>query len=721
MSSILRVLPRFRRPALGLILAGWASASHGQTAVNTSTNSPTELPPVTITAQKLPENAQNSPVSVTAVPKDWLDAAGVRYVNDAAAMSPNTYITEFSARKLSNPRFRGIGSSPNNPGVTTYFDGVPQLNGNSSSIELIDVDQIDFVRGPQGALYGRNTVGGLIDIRSTRPSLTDWTSGLRGSYGNYDYKDVRVDLSGPISKDKVGLSIAGGYSGREGYTVNDVTGNDLDHREAGFGKAQLLFAPTENWDIRFILSGEHSRDGDYSLGDLAGIRATPFHVSRDFEGYTYRDVLAPTLLASFKGATVDFDSITGVVWWKTTDVTDLDYTPAPLITRQNDEKDIQFTHEFRLASAKDSPVKLGDALDLKWQTGISVFTQNYDQSAFNDFAPFVLSPFVGFPVRNLNTAQLDDVGAGIYAQTTLTAWEKLDLTAGVRGDFESKEAKLDGSFNPVIAPATSSRLSSDYAKATPHFGIGYHITKDHLAYATVTRGYKAGGFNATSPVGSEEYKEEGSWNYETGLKTTWFDNRLSVNLAAFYTHWDSLQLNVPLGGGAFYIANTGGAASKGVELEVKARVMSGWDVFASAGYNDARFLNGSYDNNSNTGTFQHIGGNKVPYAPDYTINGGSQVVVPIGKEVSVYARADVTAYGGFAYDSVNGAGQSAYSIANLRAGIRGKNWSVEGWVRNAFDSDYVPIAFQYGALAPSGYIGENGAPMTFGLTAGLRF
>jgi iron complex outermembrane receptor protein len=678
MSFVTQVLPRFRQPALGLILAGWTASGHGQTAPNVSTNSPSQLPPVIITALKQASDLQGAPVSVTAVPREALDGAGARYVGDAAQMSPNTYMTEFSARKLSNPRFRGIGSSPNNPGVTTYIDGVPQFNANSSSLELIDVDQIDFVRGPQGALYGRNTVGGLIDIRSARPSLTDWTSGLKGSYGNHNYQDVRVDLSGPLKQDQVGLSLAGGYSGREGYMVNDITGNDLDHRSAAFGKGQLIFAPTENWDIRLILSGEHARDGDYALGDLAAIRARPFHVSRDFEGYTYRDVLAPTLLANYQGANIDFESITGVVWWKTADLTDLDYTPAPLITRQNDEKDVQFTHEFRLASSKDAPVQLGEALELKWQTGVFVFTQNYEQSAFNDFAPFVLSPFIPFPVRNLNTAELNDFGGGIYAQTTLTAWEKLDLTAGVRGDFESKEALLNGSFNPAVAPSTASQLSSDYAKVTPHFGVGYHLTKEHLAYATVTRGYKAGGFNATAPVGSEEYKEEGSWNYGTGLKTTWFDNRVSINLAAFYTHWDSLQLNVPLGGGAFYTANTGGAQSKGVELEIKARLMAGWDVFASAGYNDARFLNGSYDNNANTGTLQHIAGNKVPFAPDYTVNGGTQVVVPVANDVALFARADVTAYGGFAYDPVNGAGQSAYSIANLRAGVRGKNWSRMG-------------------------------------------
>ncbi|HEY1172475.1 MAG TPA: TonB-dependent receptor [Verrucomicrobiae bacterium] len=715
MSFISRLLPRFRRPALGLILAGCASAAQAQTAANTSTNSPTELPPVTITAQKKVENVQSSAVSVAAVPQDVLEMTGARYVNDAAAMAPNTFVTEFSARKLSNPRFRGIGSSPNNPGITTYIDGVPQLNANTSSQALHYIDQLDFVRGPQGALYGRNTIGGLIDIRSLKPSLMEWSSGVQATYGNYDYKDVRLDFGGPISQDKVGLSLSGGYSGREGYTQNVATGADIDNREAVFGKTQLLYAPHENWEVRLILTGESTNDGDYALGDLSSLRANPHQVNRNADGSTERDILSPTLLAGYTNGGVEFDSITGLVFWETTDSTDIGYalTPVtPVIMRQNDEKAIQFTQEFRLSSAKDAPLELGDSLDLKWQTGLFLFTQNYEQVAVNNIPAFFTS--------SLEQSQLDDFGVGIYGQATLTAFERFDFTAGVRGDYEDKEADL---YNqPLFALPTVSSLGSSYTSVTPHFGLAYHITDKHMVYGTLTRGYKGGGFNSIAPAGSQEYEEESSWSYEAGFKTTWFEDRLQVNIAAFYTHWDDIQLNTPLGGGAFYIDNAGSAASKGLELEVKARVMPGWDVFAGAGYNEARFLNGSYDNNSNAGAIQHIGGNKLPYAPDYTIHGGSQVIVPVSGEVNFFARADVTAYGQFAYDAVNGASQSAYSVTNFRAGFGGKKWSIEGWVRNAFDTDYVPLAFQYGTFgAPSGYVGESGNPVTFGLTAKLRF
>src|SRR2546426_5768323 len=170
------------------------------------------LPTITVTAEKEPENIQDAPVSVTAVTADTLQSAGVRSVSEAGQFAPNVFFSEFTARKLSNPRFRGIGSSPNNPSVTTYIDGVPQLNANSSSLGLVDVDQIEFVRGPQGALFGRNTLGGLINITSTRPSFKGWGGRATVPFGNYGEGAFQGSASGPLIADKLALGVGIGYS-----------------------------------------------------------------------------------------------------------------------------------------------------------------------------------------------------------------------------------------------------------------------------------------------------------------------------------------------------------------------------------------------------------------------------------------------------------------------------------------------------------------------------
>ncbi|MCX8090977.1 MAG: TonB-dependent receptor [Verrucomicrobiae bacterium] len=672
------------------------------------------LPPVYVTARKEVTDAQLTPVSVSAVTADTLADARITAVREAAVYAPNVVMTDFSARKLSNPRFRGLGASPLNPAVTTYYDGVPQFNASSASLELIDVEQIEFVRGPQGALFGRNTVGGLINITSTRPSLQDWRGSVTGTFGNYNLWDGRASVSGPLRQNELAASVGAGWSSREGYTENDVTGHDLDSREAFFGKGQLLWQPYERCELRLLLSGERARDGDYALGDLAAIRARPHHVARDFEGHTTRDVLAPTLLANYWGERLDVSLITGGVWWKTDDATDLDYSPAPLAVRHNAEEATQFTQEIRVTSPKDSPWTLSDRVQMRWQSGVFVFVQGYDQRAFNDLNP----PLAPIPMRSLSRAALDDWGLGVYCQSTLTFWERLDLSVGARGDYENKRARLGSSTVPAFGPPLTQKLDDEFGECSPQATALYRFTPDCAGYLSVARGFKAGGFNAASPPGTEAYGQEDSWNYEAGFKTRWCEGRLTANCAFFYTHWDNLQLNVPSGSSQYapyYIANVGAAHSKGAEFEMHARPYEGWDVFASVGYNDARFLSGSESGGAS------VGGNHVPFTPDYTASGGMQYALHLGKQVSAYARAEVILSGRFFYDDQNTEGQSAYTLANFRAGLRGKHWFAEGWVKNAFDTEYVPVALAYPGLAPSGFIAEAGAPLTFGVTAGARF
>src|SRR5947207_2471063 len=244
-------------------------------------------------------------------PRHCGQSAAVTGVSQAGWFSPNTFFNEFTARKLSNARFRGIGASPTNPGVTSYIDGVPQLNANSSSIEFIDVDQVEFVRGPQSPLFGRNALGGVINIISARPSLQKWSGSVIAPYGNFNGGDVRGATSGPLIADTLAAGLAFGYAGREGFTRNDVTGHDLDSRSAFFGKGQLLWKPSMRWEARAMFSGERARDGDYALNDLASLRARPFHAARDVEGFTHRDIVAPTIQIGYSGASIDFATTTG--------------------------------------------------------------------------------------------------------------------------------------------------------------------------------------------------------------------------------------------------------------------------------------------------------------------------------------------------------------------------------------------------------------------------
>lgn len=675
------------------------------------------VPPLTVTAQKEPADPQTLPVSVTPVSAGTLREAGITEVSEAAIYSPNTYFSELSARKISNARFRGIGASPANPGVTTYIDLVPQLNANSSSIQFLGVEQVEFVRGPQSALFGRNALGGLINIASQRPSLSKWTGALSAPFGNASSREVRGAASGPLA-DTVAVGVAAGYGERDGFSRNDVTGNAIDFRSAAFAKGQVLWTPAGSWEARVIVSGERARDGDYALDDLAAVHARPFEVSRDVEGRTDRDIVNTTVLTRHEGARLTFSTVTGVVKWTTHDLTDLDYTSLPMATRSNAEEDLQFTQEIRVASAPSAPVTLSPSAALRWQSGLFLFTQRYEQDAVNTLAPFTLDPRIPFAVSQTSpAASLDDWGIGAYGQGTVTFADRLEVVAGARVDYERKDATLDSFFTPAIAPPTAVVAEKSFANVSPSVAVAYPVRPNRLVYGSIGRGYKAGGFNPASPAGSEAYGEEYTWHIEGGAKTTWADGRLTANAAVFHIDWSDLQLNVPnpFVLGQFYIANVGSAASMGVELELNARPATGLDVFGALGLTRARFSDGSVSNGID------VTGRRVPNTPDVQTTVGAQVTRPLRGSVSVYGRGEVVVYGAFKYDESNVEGQDAYSLANFRGGVRGRLLFVEAWIRNAFDTRYVPVAFAYPGFAPSGYVGEPGRPRTFGMNVGVTF
>jgi iron complex outermembrane receptor protein len=314
-------------------------------------------------------------------------------------------------------------------------------------------------------------------------------------------------------------------------------------------------------------------------------------------------------------------------------------------------------------------------------------------------------------------AALDDAGIGVYGQGTLTFGEAVDVTLGARFDSERKTAALDTFYAPPIAPPVAVDAERTFSDASPQAALAYRFKPGRMAYVSFAQGFKAGGFNPASPPGSEAYGEEHAWNLEGGLKTSWAGDRVSFTAAVFRIGWDDMQLNTPnpLVPAQFYIANVGAAHSSGVEVELNARPRAFLTVFASAALVRGRFEDGSLSGGAD------VSGHELPNTPDYTFSLGGQYSRKLGTTAECYGRADVVFSGAYHYDESNREGQSAYSLANLRAGVRGRRLSAEAWVRNAFDTRYIPVAFAHEGLAPSGYVGETGNPPTYGLTLGVGF
>jgi iron complex outermembrane receptor protein len=716
MNSVTKLIPTVVCVLSCLAAPGVSAAGQNQPPA-TPQNDPlvrVDLPPVTVNAQKEPADLQKLPVSVTAVTADTIDNAGLRTVSEASVYAPNSVFTDFTARKLSNARFRGIGSSPANPAITTYLDGVPQLNANSSNVDLVSVQQIEFVRGPQSALFGRNALGGVVNVTSRKPAFGKWTGNVVLPIGNYSAFDLRGTASGTLIEDTLSAGFGISLATRDGFTVNSVSGDDLDSRSSFTGKGQLLWKPVTDWEARVIIGAERARDGDYGFHDLASLRENPRVASRNFEGFTHRDIFNTTILTEHKGSFFTLTTTTGLVDWKTEDSTDLDYSAFPLATRDNAEDAFQFTQEVRFASAK--PATLPREATLAWQAGVFFFNQDYQQDAVNHVGANVI-PQVPFAVNQYSpVASLNDAGLGIFGHGTLALSDRLNVIAGARFDHESKDADLKTFFDPAIAPPVVVEAEQSFSNFSPQISATYQLQPQQMVYATLSRGFKAGGFNPASPAGSEAYDEETSWNLEGGIKTRWLNDRVSVNAAIFSIDWNDLQLNLPnvQVPNQFFIANVGGASSRGFEIEAAAKAAPGVDLFTGFGYTRARF------GDDTTAFGANVSDNKVPYTPDYTFNLGVQYGRAITSDWTAYGRAEVTLYGAFSYDELNLQEQEGYSLANLRGGIRGKRFFGEGWIRNAFDTNYIPVAIPL-QFAPSGYIGESGAPRTFGISVGVTF
>ncbi len=684
------------------------AAAQGQPPVQTT---------VTVVAQKEPADPATLPVSVTTFTESTLNTAGITFLSDIGSLSPNTHFTEFTARKLSNPRIRGLGSSPANPGVTTYVDGAPHLHANTTSFDLVGVGQVEFVRGPQSALFGRNALGGVINITSVLPSMTRWTGQATVPFGSDDQVEFRANVSGPIQEGKLAVGFSTAVARRDGFTQNVLTGHTIDSREGFSGKGQLLWTPTAAWTTRVIVSGERARDGDYALADLEQVRATPFEVMRDFEGRTDRDILNTVVEARHGGPRLTFTSTTGVLRWKTFDQTDLDYSPLPLARRENLEETTQFTQEVRVASAAAAPVALSPGVSLRWQAGALVFTQDYDQTAFNDLAPQVLSPFVDFPVRQTSpVAALDDFGLGVYGQATVGLGSRVAATVGARFDHERKDATLLTAFTPAIAPDVQTVAERDFSDVSPQAGVTVRINPRATVFGNVARAFKAGGFNPVSLPGDEVFDEEHAWNVEGGVRLSTASGRVQATASVFSIDWDALQLNLPVPGlsGQFFIDNVGAATSRGVELEAMVRAVDGLDLFGAIGTTSAKFSAGTVSGGID------LEGNTIQNAPSYTAAVGALATRELRPDYRLFVRADVSVVGPFEYDEFNTERQDAYSLTNLRAGLRARRILIEAWVRNATNTQYVPLAFAF-QFSPSGFIAEPGRPRTFGVSVGVGF
>ena len=359
------------------------------------------LPPVIVTAEKREERLLDVPESVTVISGQAIRDARILDLRDATYRAPNVVMSTFAPPRQSFPFVRGIGSGQNQPGVTTYYDGVPQLSTSTTNQELYNIDRIEFLRGPQGTLYGRNTLGGVINVESRRPT-NFFTADADLSFGNYSTQDYRGAVSGPIVKDKLYFTLSGGFVQRDGYSRNLFNGQDIDNRNHIFGRTELLWTPTDRLDIRFMINGERDRDGDFPIYDLASHPRRPRRLNHDFTGQANRTLDQEAVVATYHGDALEITSVSAYQQWHSHEVTDLDESRFDFLRRQNNASEHNLIQELRLGSPTDKPLVLTKDAKLKWLAGVFAFRQDQDSYIGNETRPAFASQ-LGAPLDSLRS------------------------------------------------------------------------------------------------------------------------------------------------------------------------------------------------------------------------------------------------------------------------------------------------------------------------------
>lgn len=677
----------------------------------------TQLDAVIVTAQKLEENAQAVPLSVSVLRRKEIEAYRLWASKDLTAIVPNLYAgNPGDGRNVVS--IRGVTSSSYDPAVTTYIDGISQFSLDTYIPQLFDVERIEVLRGPQGTLYGRNAMGGIINIITKQPTgKTESFAEL--SVGNYRTRRFTAGLRTPLIKDKLFFGVAALYDELDGYYMNRYNNSKFDkqHRLGGNYYLKYLVNPK----LSTTLNLKHLAHRNYGAFTLAGNTeeafANPFTVNQNAIGKLVDDTHNASLSVNYSGRRVIVNSQTAYQanYRYYQNPVDADFSPIDGVDiinnygrKWNNVKVI--TEELKFSSAPSTR-------PLKWVAGIFMFYQkipNKQATHFGEDAAFVGAPDKNFAI--INTTKADNIGGSVFTQVAYPVNKKLDVIAGLRYDHQrtkqsvKSEYKPDASPVPVfdIRPDTSARAS--YGAFSPKLGLDYHQNENSSFYLTYSRGYRTGGFTQLSADPSQPplyaYKPEFSNNFELGSKNILFNNRLRANVAVFYTTINNAQVATLVLPDAITVTkNTGSLTSKGIEAEIAA-LLKGFEATYNIGYTHAKYTQLKISQN---GSVTDLSGKKQIFTPDVT----SMLVVQYGLKVSnavkLIARGEWAYIGTTYFDLNNNIRQSPYNLLNARGGIALKHVELMFWARNPGNAKYIAYAYDFGAV-------HLGDPKTYGLT-----
>lgn len=685
---------------------------------------------IVVTAQKTSENLQRTPLSITALTSSVLESKGVNNASDLQFTVPN--LTLFKRGDL-NPNFiiRGINTGARNigfeSGLGVYVDGVYMGRTSSFTQGLSDVARVEVLRGPQGTLFGKNTIAGAINIVTETPGNTPHGE-LFVEAGNYKLRRSEGGLRGPIIADRLYGKLSWFSSQHDGYLSNRRSAGTgpraVGSEDAKGARGELRWEATDK--LALTLRGDYAHNDQISNDSeiFSGLGATPGPRTVDVNrsNVEKRTIKGLSLTANYElPGGFELVSITARrgLRYAIPDM-DLDDTSLDLLITDYDDRLNQFSQEIRLQSPRGE--------DFTYVAGLYYFDQ--DGKSDRSVLLGADSGLSGLALRA--QSRVDTRSFAAFVSGTYRFTDALSVTAGLRYTREKKKLQFSQQGVPFLPynniVDARDRIADD--DVSPTLTIDYRFTPDVFGYARVSRGFKSGGWNAdfvasSAPIFSADSIQFGSERivvYEAGLKTMLFDRRLRFNAAVFEQRYNDIQVTQFVGGAAgFRTTNAGAARSRGVELDFNAVPLTGLTLDGGLGYSDAvytDFRNATAAGDDFTGA--SLGG------PKWTANLGGEYRLPITSAGDMILRAD------YAYRSASPASPTdresrlkGFSVVNLRVGFEaGQGWSIFAFANNLFDDTYV---ISRGRSSDLDIIGQTqiredyGAPRTYGVRLGYRF
>jgi len=560
-----------------------------------------QLEEVLVTAERREASVQDVPVAVSAYNEELIDRLQLDDTLDLINVVPNLFGGNNTGLGTANMYYmRAQGNDESiatfDPPVGTYVDDVYITRQNANNFTLFDVERIEVLRGPQGTLYGRNTTGGAISIIMRKPG-EEMSGYIEGGIGRWDRTMIRGSVDVPIS-DRILTKFSYYSVDDSGYLENvavDETFNEVD--STGWRAAfRFLLTDTLTWDVS--VDG-----GDTQAANIHGFLDGDRRISSS--GIT--NGLPDGLVQKAEyGNDVDMLNIISNLGWEVGGGT------ANLIlgSRQIDQ---EYTLNFPIAPAVPDFFVIDNigehdmfSAELKWQGNIMndrVFLTTgvyyMDEENTTDWRDYLDLAGVGVPVPpSLVFLPLADrimenttESLAVYAQADIKIGENGTLTIGARYTDEEKDIGFTGTVTSQQMVAAGIPLSQEESKVTPRIAYSHNINDDMMVYASATNGFKSGGWNARASSGAEAFPfgPEKIWAYEVGLRADWLDGRLRTNLTAFYSDLEDLQTTSAFQG-TFTTTNAGGLEVPGFEAEITALPTDNWQIFATLGLQDAKYV-----------------------------------------------------------------------------------------------------------------------------------